>query len=69
MLPLREIDIMGVFIAPFAVCLPLAALVTAFVILCLCRVSHYARWPQRPLIELGLYTGVLATFVLLLGRL
>lgn len=67
-LPLREIDVMGVFIAPFVLCLALAAVATVIAVKSLCRRARYATWHYRPLIELGLFTGVLASLVLLLGR-
>jgi hypothetical protein len=68
MLPFREIDVMGVFVAPFVLCLLLAIAGTLGLIAVLGRVPFYARSTHRPLIELGLFTGMLSTFVLLLGR-
>lgn len=68
MLPLREIDVMGVFIAPFVLCLALATVVSVIAAVSLCRLSGYATWQHRPLIELGLFASILASFVLLLGR-
>ncbi|WP_373622850.1 DUF1656 domain-containing protein [Methylobacterium sp. OAE515] len=68
MLPLREIDVLGVFVAPFAVCLLLAVAATYCVAARLGRIPAASRWASTPLFELTLFVAVLSSLVLLLGR-
>ncbi|WP_167858609.1 hypothetical protein [Methylobacterium nonmethylotrophicum] len=67
-LPLREISVMGVLIAPFALCLPLAAAATAILLAALRRLSGRAVWTRSATLELSLVVGTLSAFVLCLGR-
>lgn len=67
-LPLREIDIMGVFIAPFALCLPIAFVGTVGALALLRRAPGMAFVAQSPLMELAVFAGLLSGVVLLLGR-
>ena len=69
MLPLREIDILGVLVAPFALCIPLALALTVAALLTLRRIPAAAAWTRAPSSELSLLVGVLSGLVLLLGRL
>jgi hypothetical protein len=68
MMPLREIDILGVFVAPFAPCVLIAVCVTAAVVT-LRRVPATRPWSRSPLIELACFTLTLSGLVLMLGRL
>ncbi len=68
MFPLREIDIMGVFIAPFALCLPIAFIATLGSLACLRRAFRISLSARSPLLELGVFMGILSGLVLLLGR-
>jgi hypothetical protein len=67
-LPLRELDVMGVLIAPFALCLLLAAATMVVLLALLRRLARGAAWARSPALELALAVGVLSTFVLCLGR-
>ena len=68
MLPLREIDIVGVFVSPFALCLPVAAALCWVVVWLIRRVPALKTASRSPLLELGLFTGLLSMIVLMLGR-
>ncbi len=65
MLPLREIDILGVFVAPVAVCLALAGAGTWALV----GVLRHAKPAAVPaVLELSIFLGLLSGLVLLLGR-
>lgn len=66
MIPLREIDLLGVFVSPFALCIPIALLGTAATVTLLRRRPALAAWMHTPLVELTLFTIVLSALVLLL---
>ncbi|MGA0596521.1 hypothetical protein [Enterovirga sp. CN4-39] len=68
MLPLREIDILGVLVAPFALCVPIALLLTFASLMALRRIPAAAAWTRAPSSELSLLVGLLSGLVLLLGR-
>ncbi|KAA0114334.1 DUF1656 domain-containing protein [Methylobacterium sp. P1-11] len=69
MMPLREIDILGVFVAPFAPCVLIAVCVTAAAVVTLRRVPATRPWSRSPLTELACFTVTLSGLVLMLGRL
>lgn len=66
MIPLREIDLLGVFVSPFALCIPIALLGTAGAVALLRRRPARAAWMPTPLVELTLFTLALSALVLLL---
>lgn len=66
--PLREINIMGVFVAPFALCLPIAFVGTLGALALLRRTPGASLVALSPLMELAVFTGVLSGLILLLGR-
>ncbi|MFE1599023.1 DUF1656 domain-containing protein [Methylobacterium sp. ID0610] len=68
-LPLREIDLMGVFVSPFALCLPAAAAGTWAALAALRRVRPTRASVPGAVLELALFTSLLSGLVLLLGRL
>jgi surface polysaccharide O-acyltransferase-like enzyme len=68
MLPLHEIDVLGVLVSPFALCVPLALLVSGALWFGLRRVAAGSSWLLGPGIELSLLVASLSGFVLLLGR-
>lgn len=68
MIPLRELDIMGVLIAPFAPCILLAAIIGYGSLWTLRRAFVGAAWTRSPSVELSLLVGTLSVLVLLLGR-
>ncbi|WP_232629953.1 DUF1656 domain-containing protein [Methylobacterium sp. Leaf118] len=68
MIPLREIDILGVFVAPFAPCIVLAFCVTCAVVVLLRQLPATRRWSHSPLVELACFTLTLSGLVLALGR-
>ncbi|MHC2104361.1 MULTISPECIES: DUF1656 domain-containing protein [unclassified Methylobacterium] len=68
-MPLREIDILGVFVAPFAPCVLIAGCVTGGVVIAVRRIRATRRWSHAPLIELVCFTVTLSGLVLMLGRL
>ena len=68
-LPLQEIDVLGVLVAPFAICVPLALASAAAVWMGLRRIPNGPSWIGWPAIELALLISFLSGFVLLLGRL
>ena len=68
MMPLREIDVLGVFVAPFSLCLPVAIALTWAATLLLRRVPATAITARSAGVELALFTGILSGLVLLLGR-
>lgn len=68
-LPLREIDVLGVFVAPFALCVPIAVAATCGTLVAMRRLPPRHAWTRSPLMELALFISVLSGLVLLLGRL
>ena len=68
MLPLREIDIMGMLVAPFALCLPLALIATVATLALLRRIPGITSLARWPLLKLGVFTALLSSLVLMLGR-
>ena len=68
MLPLQEIDIMGVFVTPFALCLPVAVALCRVVVRLMGCIPALAAVSRSPLLELGVFTGLLSIFILMLGR-
>ena len=67
-LPLREIDVMGVFMAPFAVCLPIAFAATLIALALLRRVPGTASVSRSPWLQLSAFVAILSALVLRLGR-
>ena len=67
MFPLREVDLLGVFVSPFAICLPMAFL-GALIVLSVLRFVPDAVLVRSPLLELGTFALILSGLVLLLGR-
>lgn len=67
-LPLREIDILGVFIAPFALCLPIAFVGTVGALALLRRAPGLSLAARSPWLELAAFAGLLSALILLLGR-
>jgi hypothetical protein len=67
-LPLREIDVMGVFVSPFALCLPVAVAGTWLLVVLLRQFENTALLAHGALLELALFTTVLSGLVLMLGR-
>ncbi|MBY0298266.1 MAG: DUF1656 domain-containing protein [Methylobacterium sp.] len=68
MIPLREIDLLGVLVSPFALCIPLAAAGTWGAVAALRRLPAAGRLSHSPLLELALFVGILSSLVLSLGR-
>lgn len=68
-MPLREIDVLGVFIAPFALGLLVATTCTMIIGAGLRRALPGAAMMRSPILELALFVATLSGFVLLLGRL
>jgi len=68
-LPLQEINVLGVLVAPFAICVPVALASAAAVCFALRRIPSGPAWIGWPAIELSLLIGFLSAFVLQLGRL
>ena len=68
MTPLHEIDVMGIFVAPFAICVPLALLLAGGGLWMLRRATPGAAWARSPSLELSLLVGAISGLVLLLGR-
>ena len=68
MLPLREIDVMGVLVAPFALCIPIALAGTYASLVTLRRLTAGADWTRAPAVELSLFVAFLSSLVLLIGR-
>ncbi|SFT30088.1 DUF1656 domain-containing protein [Methylobacterium sp. yr668] len=68
-MPLREIDVLGVFIAPFALGLLIATICTMIIGAALKRVLPSMSMTRSPILELALFVTTLSSFVLLLGRL
>ncbi|PNG24437.1 DUF1656 domain-containing protein [Methylocella silvestris] len=66
--PLREIDVMGVFISPFALCLPIAFVATLGALAIVHRTRGVALLARSPAMELAVFIGLLSGLVLLLGR-
>jgi hypothetical protein len=69
MMPLREIDVLGVLVAPFALCVPVAVAGTYGAVTALRRLPAALAWSHSPLVELALFVAILSSLVLLLGRL
>ncbi|MHC2002873.1 DUF1656 domain-containing protein [Methylobacterium sp. CM6241] len=65
---MREIDVMGVLISPFALCLPMAVAGTWALIAVLRRINPAALPARGALLELALFTTLLSGLVLLLRR-
>ncbi|MFE1603293.1 hypothetical protein [Methylobacterium sp. ID0610] len=68
MLPLREINVMGVFVAPFALCIPAAVAGACGALAALRRLPADLAWTRSPALELALFLTILSGLVLLLGR-
>jgi len=66
--PLREIDLMGVYVAPFSLCLPVAFAAMLIALAALHRVPGLGWSSRSPWMELAMFTGILSALVLLLGR-
>jgi hypothetical protein len=66
--PLREIDLLGVYVAPFSLCLPIAFAATLIALAALRRAPALGGSFRSPWMELAMFTGILSALVLLLGR-
>ncbi|WP_395664531.1 DUF1656 domain-containing protein [Methylocella sp.] len=66
--PLREVDLLGVYVAPFALCLPIAFAATCAALALLRRAPGLAVAARTPALELGLFVALLSGLTLLLGR-
>ena len=67
-LPLREIDLLGVYVAPFALCLPAAFAATLAALALMRRTPGLAAAARAPGMELGVFLSLLSGLTLLLGR-
>lgn len=67
-LPLREIDVAGVLVAPLALCIPVAIAGSWAALAALRRAPASPAWTRSPVLELALFVSTLSGLVLLLGR-
>jgi hypothetical protein len=67
-IPLREISVMGVLVAPFALCVPMAILITYGGLSAFRGLRPSIAWSRSPAFELWLLVVVLSGLVLTIGR-